>query len=124
LPGYGTEDFIREIRALIGERPKIEVLQERPPTEAPVDDRIMEFIRQVIHKYDPEAVTAPCLITGYTDAAHWQKLGLKCYGFSPLLLPKDVSFMHLLHGHDERIPIEGFRFGLRVLFDLVVRLVT
>ena len=48
---------------------------------------------------------------------------MNCYGFSPLLLPKDVSFVHLVHGHDERIPVEGFRFGLRVLFELVAKLV-
>jgi acetylornithine deacetylase/succinyl-diaminopimelate desuccinylase-like protein len=49
---------------------------------------------------------------------------MKCYGFSPLKLPQDASFQSLLHGHDERIPIEGFHFGLKVLFELVTKLVT
>lgn len=124
LPGFMKEDFIREIRALIGEEPEIEVLREMAPTEAPVEDPIMDLIREVIGKYDPGAFTVPYLITGYTDATHWKRLGMKCYGFSPLQLPKNVSFMRLLHAHDERIPIEGFRFGLRVLFELVAKLVT
>jgi acetylornithine deacetylase/succinyl-diaminopimelate desuccinylase-like protein len=124
LPGFVKEDFIREIRTLIGEEPEIEVLQEMASAESPVDDRIMELIEEVIKKYDPGAFTVPYLTTGYTDATHWEKLGMKCYGFSPLYLPNDVSFMHLLHGHDERIPIEGFRFGLRALFELVTKLVT
>ena len=124
LPGFLKEDFIREIRTLIGEEPEIEMLREMAPTEAPVDDRIMQLIKEVINENDPGAFTVPYLITGYTDATHWKRLGMKCYGFSPLKLPKDVSFMHMLHGHDERIPTEGFRFGLRVLFELVAKLVT
>lgn len=123
LPGFLKEDFIREIRTLIGEEPEIEVVREMAPTQAPVDDRIMDLMKDAIRKHDPSASTAPYLSTGYTDAAHWEKLGMKCYGFSPLLLPKDVSFVHLVHGHDERIPVEGFRFGLRVLFELVAKLV-
>ena len=66
----------------------------------------------------------PYLLTGSTDAKHWKKLGMKCYGFSPLKPPKDTSFKSLFHGHDERIPIDGFQFGLKVLFEVVAKLVT
>ena len=31
--------------------------------------------------------------------------------------------MQLIQGHDERIPIEDFRFGLKVLLELVPKLV-
>ena len=37
-------------------------------------------------------------------------------------LPEDFHFIDLMHGHAERIPVEGFFFGVRVLFDLVARL--
>ncbi len=39
-------------------------------------------------------------------------------------LPEGFHFIDLMHGHDERIPVEGFFFGVRVLFDLVARLCT
>jgi hypothetical protein len=29
----------------------------------------------------------------------------------------------MFHGNDERIPVDGFRWGLRVLFDFVATLV-
>ena len=122
LPGFRKEDLIREVRSLIGEEPQIEVLREMASTEAPVADPIMDYIREVLSRHDPSAFTVPYLITGYTDAAHWRKLGMKCYGFSPLKLPEDAAFMHLLHGHDERIPVEGFLFGLKVLIELVAKL--
>jgi acetylornithine deacetylase/succinyl-diaminopimelate desuccinylase-like protein len=40
---------------------------------------------------------------------------MRCYGFSPLLLPPDLNFMSLFHGIDERVPIDALKFGVRVL---------
>jgi hypothetical protein len=31
----------------------------------------------------------------------------------------DVSFTRMFHGDDERVPVDGLRWGLRVLFDAV-----
>ena len=124
LPGFTTADFIEEVRAVIGEGPDIEVMHELTPTEAPAGDPIMSEIERTIEKHDPGAVVLPNLVTGFTDATHWKKLGMKCYGFSPLKMPAGTNFKELFHGHDEKIPVEGFRFGVRVLFDLVERMIT
>jgi acetylornithine deacetylase/succinyl-diaminopimelate desuccinylase-like protein len=124
LPGFTRQDFVREVRALIGDEPEMEVLQETTPTESPAQDPIMDLISEVIGRHDSSALVAPYLVTGLTDATHWKTLGMKCYGFSPVKLPEDASFTSLFHGHDERITIEGFRFGLKVLFELVTKLVT
>ncbi len=59
------------------------------------------------------------MIPGFTDSFAYARLGATCYGFSPVRLPKDLNFTRMYHGHDERIPVEGFRWGLRVLFDVV-----
>ena len=83
----------------------------------------MQVIEQALRKHDPQAVVLPNMITGVTDASHWKQLGIKCYGFSPLQLPPDMMFKNLVHGHDECIPLEGFRFGLKVLFETVAKLV-
>ncbi len=124
LPGFTREDFVKEVRTLIGEEAEMEVMREMTPTESPAQDPIMDLIAEVIARHDPAGLVAPYLVTGITDATHWKRLGTKCYGFSPLKLPQDASFQSLLHGHDERIPIEGLRFGLQVLFELVTKLVT
>jgi len=31
------------------------------------------------------------------------------------LLPADLDFFALFHGVDERVPVEGLKFGVRVL---------
>jgi acetylornithine deacetylase/succinyl-diaminopimelate desuccinylase-like protein len=54
-------------------------------------------------------------MSGGTDAKSFSTLGIRCFGFSPLLLPADLNFTSLFHGIDERVPIEGLKFGVRVL---------
>ena len=36
-------------------------------------------------------------------------------GFSPLQMPAGLDYWRLFHGVDERVPIDGLRFGVRVL---------
>ena len=43
------------------------------------------------------------------------EIGIIGYGFSPLKLPPDLDFFALFHGVDERIPIDGLKFGVKVL---------
>ena len=45
---------------------------------------------------------------------------MRCFGFSPLMLPPDLDFMALFHGIDERVPIDGLKFGVRVLDRLLM----
>ena len=40
---------------------------------------------------------------------------IRCFGFAPLRLPPDLDFAALFHGVDERVPLDGLRFGVRVL---------
>ena len=55
------------------------------------------------------------MLSGGTDAKQFAKLGIRCFGFAPLRLPADLPFSTLFHGIDERVPVEGLRFGVRVL---------
>jgi len=57
----------------------------------------------------------PYMLSGGTDAKAFARLGMHCFGFSPLRLPADLNFAALFHGIDERVPIEGLKFGVRVL---------
>jgi acetylornithine deacetylase/succinyl-diaminopimelate desuccinylase-like protein len=75
----------------------------------------------VLREHDPQAAPVPFMIPGFTDAFAYARLGAVCYGFVPLRLPPDLPFTRLFHGHDERVPVDGFRWGLRVLYDVVAR---
>jgi len=54
-------------------------------------------------------------MSGGTDNKALSELGIIGYGFSPLQLPADLDFMALFHGVDERVPVEGLKFGVNVL---------
>jgi len=61
----------------------------------------------------------PTMAPFATDAKHTQKVGTPTYGFSPLRLHPDDRFLELFHGVDERVSLDGLRFGLPVLYDVV-----
>lgn len=124
LPGFTAADLVGEVRALIGPDYDIEVDREMPATSTDPDDPLFERIGEVVRRHDPEGIVVPTLIPGFTDAKAWSQLGVKCFGFSPVRLPEDVKFAQMFHGVDERIPVDGFRWGLKALVDLVAGLVT
>jgi acetylornithine deacetylase/succinyl-diaminopimelate desuccinylase-like protein len=64
---------------------------------------------------DPEATVVPYCLSAGTDAKHFSKLGIRCFGFSPLRLPPELDFSGMFHGVDERVPVTGLQFGVRVL---------
>ena len=78
-------------------------------------------MRAAIHSEDPDAKVLPFLMSGGTDAKAWSKLGIRCFGFSPLRLPADLDFTALFHGVDERVPIDALEFSARVLDDFLDR---
>ena len=57
----------------------------------------------------------PYTLSGGTDAKAFARLGIECYGFSPLQMPAGLDYWRLFHGVDERVPVDGLRFGVRVL---------
>jgi acetylornithine deacetylase/succinyl-diaminopimelate desuccinylase-like protein len=64
---------------------------------------------------DPGARPVPYMLSGGTDAKAFSQLGIRCFGFAPLRLPADLNFSALFHGIDERVPVDGLQFGVRVL---------
>ena len=64
---------------------------------------------------DPEATVVPYCLSAGTDAKCFSTLGVRCFGFSPLRLPPGLDFAGMFHGVDERVPVLGLQFGVRVL---------
>jgi acetylornithine deacetylase/succinyl-diaminopimelate desuccinylase-like protein len=64
---------------------------------------------------DPVARPVPYCLSGGTDAKAFSELGIRGFGFTPLRLPPDLDFAGMFHGVDERVPVDGLRFGARVL---------
>jgi acetylornithine deacetylase/succinyl-diaminopimelate desuccinylase-like protein len=114
LPGF-EEEFDDTIRALIGPGLTMEFVNSDIALEAPFDTATVDLMAQVLRDHDPGARAVPYMISGGTDAKALSRLEIDCYGFSPLKMPADLDYWRLFHGVDERVPVEGLRFGVDVL---------
>jgi acetylornithine deacetylase/succinyl-diaminopimelate desuccinylase-like protein len=114
LPGFEKE-FDETIRELVGPSIEIESIANGIAVEAAFDTATVDLMSRVLRDADPAAHTVPYLISGGTDAKALSGLGIDCYGFAPLRLPADLDYWRMFHGVDERVPIDGLRFGVGVL---------
>jgi len=114
LPGYEHE-FEETIRELVGEGIEVESVNHDVALEAPFDTATVDLMASVLRAEDPGARPVPYMISGGTDAKAFARLGIDCYGFSPLQMPAGLDYWRLFHGVDERVPVDGLRFGVRVL---------
>ncbi|MBO3742874.1 M20/M25/M40 family metallo-hydrolase [Actinoplanes flavus] len=114
LPGH-ADAFLRELRDVIGPDLEIEHVHQQPAVETSFDGALVDAMGAALRAEDPGARTVPYLMSGGTDAKAFATLGIRCFGFAPLRLPPDLNFSALFHGIDERVPVEGLKFGVRVL---------
>jgi acetylornithine deacetylase/succinyl-diaminopimelate desuccinylase-like protein len=114
LPGT-QDDLLAEVDRLLGPGVTREFVTNQPPVQAPVDSPWFAAMADALRAQDPDAVVVPFCMGGGTDAKAFAGLGIDCYGFAPLWLPEGFEHQKMAHGVDERVPVEGLRFGADVL---------
>ena len=114
LPGLEHE-LNQTIRDIVGPQISIETITHDIALEVDFEGDLVEAMNRSILVFDPEAIPVPYLMSGGTDNKALSELGIVGYGFSPLKLPPDLDFMALFHGVDERVPVDGIKFGVDVL---------
>ena len=114
LPGY-EEELLGSVDALLGDRVVREFVTHDIALETTFDGPTIDAMAAALRAEDPAARAVPYMLSGGTDAKAFSLLGIRCYGFAPLQLPPTLDFGALFHGVDERVPVDGLRFGVRVL---------
>ena len=114
LPGY-EDELNKTIKEIIGPDISVETISRDIALEIDFEGDLVEAMCNAITTFDPEGIPVPYLMSGGTDNKALSELGIVGYGFSPLQLPADLDFMALFHGVDERVPISGLEFGVKVL---------
>ncbi|MBJ7286886.1 MAG: hypothetical protein RJB29_991 [Actinomycetota bacterium] len=118
LPGY--EDQLQEtIKRLAGDEIEVEILTRDIALEVEFAGPLVDAMCKAITGEDKEGIPVPYLMSGGTDNKALSDLGIIGYGFSPLKLPENLDFFALFHGVDERVPIDGLKFGVRVLYEFL-----
>ena len=120
LPGY-EEDLLKTIAEIAGPDIEIEVLVRDKALEVEFSGPLVDAMCAAIAEFDPEGIPVPYLMSGGTDNKALSDLGIVGYGFSPVKLPPELDFFALFHGVDERIPVDGLKFGVKVLNSFLQR---
>jgi len=118
LPGY-ENDLHETIKKLAGDEIEVEILTRDIALESEFAGPLVEAMCKAINVEDSAGIPVPYLMSGGTDNKALHDLGIVGYGFSPLRLPDDLDFFALFHGVDERVPIDGLKFGVRVLYEFL-----
>ncbi|MBK35655.1 MAG: hypothetical protein CME26_09035 [Gemmatimonadetes bacterium] len=123
LPGVTEEEFISEVRALVGDAVEIELTGEfHPGVEFDHETPLYDFIAASTRKYEPDAIVVPYMQTGGTDARFLKHLDIAIHGYIPMRYEAGMDFFELCHGHDERVSTTNVTFAVQILYDLVLRL--
>jgi acetylornithine deacetylase/succinyl-diaminopimelate desuccinylase-like protein len=114
LPGL-QEEFFAEFDQLLGPGVRRDFVNHKPALETTFDGALCDAMTAALRQADPEGKVVPYCLSGGTDAKSFSRLGIRCFGFTPLRLPADLDFAGMFHGVDERVPVDALEFGTTVL---------
>jgi acetylornithine deacetylase/succinyl-diaminopimelate desuccinylase-like protein len=118
LPGLDQVEMVREVEAFIGGDADIKVTYFLPGPSL-VNMGLFDTLADILKSFDPEAIPIPFVGIGVSDARFFSKLGIQTYGFTPMILPKEIDFSRLIHGANERVPIDALEFGTNCIYKLM-----
>jgi len=114
LPGLERE-FAAVLDELTGPHVSWEYAHSETALEAPLDAPVMKEMAQALLAEDPGSTVVPYCMSGGTDAKQFARLGMTCYGFTPLVLPEGYDYYAMFHGTDERIPLSALESAVRIM---------
>ncbi|GHH18699.1 M20/M25/M40 family metallo-hydrolase [Streptomyces lanatus] len=114
LPGF-EEEFLADLDKILGPKVRREDVHADKAVETSFDGALVDAMQSALVAEDPAAKAIPYMLSGGTDAKSFDDLGIRGFGFAPLKLPPELDFAGMFHGVDERVPVEGLQFGVRVL---------
>ena len=80
---------------------------------------LFSLLRSVSEGLASNPVVVPSLTPGFTDLRYFRARGAVAYGWVPLVVTREL--LSTIHGHDERIPVEGFLRGCEAMAEAVRR---
>lgn len=119
LPGVNSEEFISDMRARINDR-RVTVELTNSPVDAGASNSatpLFAAIRAAILTQHPDAVVTPMFVPFGTDSVNLRKRGVIAYGVTPMIL--DAATAATMHSDQERIPLEEFKGGIRIFYDIL-----
>ena len=124
-PGMGEEEARAAIEEVIGsDGYRIEFLETVTGNRSAMDTPLMDHIRDFLAREDPGASVAPVVLPGFSDSRWFREAfpGCVAYGFFPQRAMDMFESAPLVHGADERVPIEDLGLAARFYAELVEKM--
>ena len=121
-PELGEEHALMRIREVVGENGfGVEFAETVVGNRSPVDTPLMDHIRDFIADEEPGAEVAPVVLPGFSDSRWFRDAFPDCvaYGFFPQRKMDLFEAAPLIHGADERIPVEDLGMAARFYAGLI-----
>lgn len=124
LPGESPDQFIAEIKQTINDpRVEIEIIYQSVAKETtPYDTDLFRAMEATLRKHFPQSIITPLIIPYGTDSAEFRLKRAKAYGFLPVVVTPEI--IASMHSDSERIPLEGFKNGVKIYYEMVAALVS
>jgi acetylornithine deacetylase/succinyl-diaminopimelate desuccinylase-like protein len=122
-PELGEEHVWRALRELLGEDGyQVEFAESVIGNRSPPESALMDSIRRFVEREDPGAGVTQIAMPGFSDSHWWRAAFPECivYGFFPQRAMNGVEAYSLIHGADERIPVEDLALAATFYSDLIV----
>lgn len=121
LPGCRRKDFDAHIMKLVeGTRAEVDVLDFREGFISDFSSELFEILEKVLLGLQGDAEVVPFVSIGGSDGRFLAPFGARVYGWSPVL--PDLTFdevVKMVHGIDERLPVDSFFFGCENIYRIV-----
>jgi len=120
-PGLGEDHALERIRAAVGEDFAVEFDETVVGNRSPIDTPLMDSIRSFVEREDPGAGVTPVVLPGFSDSRWWRAAFPDCvaYGFFPQKAMSLFEAAPLIHGANERVPVEDLGLAARFYSDLI-----
>ena len=117
LPGTTKEQWLKEIAKRLGDPEiRIEVTYESDePTVTTQDTTFYRALEAAVKKRHADAIVTPMIVPYGTDSNGFRPLGVKSYGFTPVIVPAAV--VGSMHGDAEYVPADALGPAIQILFD-------
>ncbi len=120
LPGDSVQGVIEHVRRAVND-PRVGIRpldgSREPSPESPVDVPSFALLQRTIRAVFPNAVVAPYLTIGGTDARGYAPLTKNIYRFTPVIA--DYSDLVRIHGTNERLSLENYERSVQFFVQLI-----
>jgi acetylornithine deacetylase/succinyl-diaminopimelate desuccinylase-like protein len=117
LPGTSKEQWMTENRRRLADPAiKLEITYEGDePVVTTQDSTFYRALESAVKRRHPDAIVTPMVVPYGTDANGFRPLGVKSYGFTPIVVPADAVMS--MHGDAEYLPVDAVAPAIQILFE-------